>query len=140
MDSLDRIVQSFEFFETWEDRYRYLIDLGRKLPPMAAEDRTEANRVRGCTSQVWVKAEMGAESPSRLHLAADSDAQIVKGLVALLVAAYSGKTAAEALAFDIRGLLTRLDLQNHLSPSRSNGLFSMVERIQAMARELAAAS
>jgi cysteine desulfuration protein SufE len=138
VDTLERIVQTFEFFESWEDRYRYLIDLGRKLPPMAEEDKTEDNRVRGCTSRVWVRAETGPESPARLHLVADSDAQIVKGLVALLVAVYSGKTAAEALAFDVRGLLTRLDLQNHLSPSRSNGLFSMVERIQARAREIAA--
>jgi len=133
---LDRIVQSMEGCGSWEERCRFLIGLGRKLAPLPPEDQTEENRVHGCLSKVWVKAQRGSESPSLLRLEADSDAAIVKGLVALLIAAYSGRTAPEILAFDIRGLLTRLDLQNQLSPSRSNGLFSMVERIRALAQDM----
>ena len=128
---------AFEFFDTWEDRYRYLIDLGRKLPPMAAEDRTVENQVHGCTSRVWLKALPGEGEAPVLRLEADSDAAIVKGLVALLVATYSGRTAREALDFDVRGLLGRLDLQSHLSPSRSNGLHAMVERVRSLARDAA---
>jgi len=135
---LDHIVRSMEHCGSWEERCRFLINLGRTLPALPSEDQTEENRVPGCLSKVWVKAQPGPESPSLLRLEADSDAAIVKGLVALLVAAYSGRSAPEILAFDIRGLLTRLDLQNQLSPSRSNGLFSMVERIQALARSLEA--
>jgi len=135
---LDRMVQTMEVFDSWEDRCRFLIELGRKLPALPCEDQTEENRVHGCLSKVWLKAQPGPESPPLLRLEADSDAAIGKGLVALLIAAYSGRTAPEILAFDIRGLLTRLDLQNQLSPSRSNGLFSMVERIQALARSLVA--
>lgn len=133
---LDRIVHSMEGCGSWEERCRLLIGLGRKLPPLPPEDQTEENRVHGCLSKVWVKARRASESPPLLLLEADSDAAIVEGLVALLIAAYSGRTAPEILAFDIRGLLTRLDLQNQLSPSRSNGLFSMVERIRALAREM----
>jgi cysteine desulfuration protein SufE len=133
---LDRIVQSMEGCRSWEERCRFLIGLGRTLRPLPPEEQTEENRVQGCLSKVWVKAQRAPESPVLLRLEADSDAAIVKGLVALLIAAYSGRTAAEILAFDVRELLTRLDLQNQLSPSRSNGLFSMVERIRALARDM----
>jgi len=135
---LDHIVRSMEHCGSWEERCRFLINLGRTLPALPPEDQTEENRVQGCLSKVWVKARPGPERPPLLRLEADSDAAIVKGLVAVLIAAYSGRSAPEILAFDIRGLLTRLDLQNQLSPSRSNGLFSMVERIHDLARSLPA--
>ncbi len=132
--TIDRIIQNFEILGDWEERYRYVIDLGRKLPDLDNRHKTEENRVKGCVSNVWLVTHVQDEQPPRLEFEADSDAHIVRGLVAILLTIFSGKTAAEILDVDVRGILEQLDLEKHLSPSRSNGFFSMVERIQTLAR------
>ncbi|MFC4348748.1 SufE family protein [Kordiimonas lipolytica] len=129
--TIAEILDTFEFLDDWEDRYRYVIDLGRKLPPLDESEMTDDYKVRGCQSQVWLVPEVDAEG--RIHLRGDSDAHIVKGLVALMLLIYSGKTAEEILATDAKGILDQLGLAAHLSPMRANGLFSMVERIRAIA-------
>jgi cysteine desulfuration protein SufE len=138
---VEELIDNFSFLDDWEDRFRYLIDLGRKLPPMDEALKTEETKVRGCTSQVWIVDEVkpGAGSgPPTLHFVADSDAHIVKGLIAVLMEIYDGRTPEEVLAVDIRDAIGRLGFQQHLSPNRANGLFSMVERIRSLAaRELA---
>ena len=118
----------------WEERYRYVIDLGRELAPLSAEERADRNKVRGCASQVWLVTERGADGALRFR--GDSEAHIVRGLIAILMMLYSGRTAAEILAFDAEGAFARLGLTGALSRQRSNGLFSMVERIR---RDAAAA-
>lgn len=135
--TVDRIIQNFEILGNWEERYRYVIDLGRKLPGLEEQFKTEDNRVKGCVSNVWLITRVGEGSPPVLEFVADSDAHIVRGLVAILLAAYSGKTPEEILAVDIRNIFRQLDLEKHLSPSRSNGFFSMVERIQTLAKAAA---
>lgn len=131
--TLEDVVDTFELMDDWEERYRYIIELGRKLPDLPEDAYSDANKVRGCTSQVWLVArEEGAEP--RLVFLGDSDAHIVKGLVALLLLIYSGKTPQEISATDARAILAKLDLKEHLSPMRANGLFSMVQRIEEMAQ------
>lgn len=125
--SADDIIDTLGFFDSWEDRYKYIIDLGKELPPLAEEYRTEANLVRGCQSQVWLTSEM---QDGRLRFAADSDAFIVKGLLGVVLAAYNGKTPGEILAFDIEAYFDALNLMQHLSATRGNGLRAMVKRIQ----------
>ncbi len=137
--TIDELMENFEFLDDWEDRYRYIIDLGRKLPEMAEADKTEANKVRGCVSQVWMVSHQQAGEPPRLEFIADSDAHIVKGLIAILLAVYSGKTPDEILAVDIDEIFTQLGLEGHISPNRRNGFFSMVERIKTLARQKAEA-
>ena len=134
--ALDEIIETFELIDDWEERYRYLIELGRKLPPLPEEERREEHRVRGCTSQVWLISERAGE---RLSFRGDSDAHIVRGLVALLLAACSGQQASAILALDIDELFRRLGLESHLSVSRRNGFFSMVSLIKASAQEAAQA-
>ncbi|TNE67156.1 MAG: SufE family protein [Alphaproteobacteria bacterium] len=129
--SLDDVLDTFDFLDDWEERYRYVIDLGRKLPPLDASEMTDTYKVRGCQSQVWLVPDVDADG--RINLRGDSDAHIVKGLVALMLLIYSGKTPAEILATDARAILDRMGLSAHLSPMRANGLFSMVERIRDMA-------
>lgn len=126
------IIDTLGFFDGWEDRYKYIIDLGKELPPLDDSYKIEQYLVRGCQSQVWLVSEQRGES---LYFAADSDAFIVKGLLAVVLAAYNGKTAAEIEAFDIDGYFAELNLLNHLSATRGNGLKSMVQRIQRTARE-----
>ena len=128
----DDILDTLGFFDNWEDRYRYIIDLGRELPEMPPDLHTEDRLVRGCQSQVWIDTRLQG---GRLQLAVDSDAFIVKGLLAVVLAAYNNKTPAEVLSFDIDGYFERLDLLRHLSPTRGNGLRAMVQRIQEIARE-----
>ncbi len=130
MTSFDDIRADFEFLDEWDDRYKYLIDLGRQLAPYPEARRDEAHKVRGCASQVWFHAEPDGE---RLALHGDSDAHIVKGLIALLFALYSGKTRAEILKIDPQTALEPFDLKGHLTPQRSNGFASMIERIQRLA-------
>jgi cysteine desulfuration protein SufE len=140
--TIDDIRADFALLDEWEDRYRYVIELGRSLPPLPDELRTEANRVRGCVSQVWLASRPQAPRPGAapvLELRGDSDAHIVRGLIAILFALYRGKTADEVLQADARGLFSELGLQDHLTPQRSNGFFSMVERIRRDATALAAA-
>ena len=129
--SIDELVNNFELLGDWESRFAYLIDLGKELPPMEPADQCEANRVHGCQAQVWLK--LVPEADGRIHIIADSDAFIVKGLISVLLAVYSGKTAGEILATDGEAELARLDLASHLSPTRKNGLFAMVQRVRELA-------
>lgn len=134
---LDNICADFEFLDNWEDRYRYVIELGRSLPPLPEAERTEANKVRGCASQVWLAANAvvsAVETAPRLYFKGDSDAHIVRGLVAILFAIYAGRRPDEILRIDAQTAFRRLGLAEHLTPQRSNGFASMVERILADAR------
>ena len=130
--STQDVLDTLGFFDSWEDRYKYIIELGRELPPMAAELHTEDRLVRGCQSQVWIDT---ALENGRLQLLADSDAFIVKGLLGLVLAAYNNRTPAEILAFDIDAYFQQLELLRHLSATRGNGLRAMVQRIQDIARQ-----
>ena len=121
---------TMEFLEDWEQRYQYIIDLGKSLPSMPEADRTDDSIVRGCQSQVWLNARKDGD---RFWFQADSDAFIVKGLLGVILSAYNGQTASAVLAFDIDGYLAQLDLLRHLSSARSNGLRPMIERIRSEA-------
>jgi len=138
---LDEIVENFEFLDEWEDRYRYLIELGRGLEPLDDSAYNDRNKVLGCASQVWLETKVAKEETGSpvLYLKGDSDAHIVRGLVALLLALYSGQTAARILAIDAHGLFEKLGFSAHLTPQRSNGVRSMVERIKRDARAAEAA-
>ena len=128
---IDDVVETFAMLDAWEDRYRYLIDLGRELDGLADAERNEDNRVRGCASQVWVVTDREGQGPDTvLRFRGDSDAHIVKGLVALVLAFYSGHTATEISTRDIAPLFKQLGLSEHLTPQRSNGVRAMVERIR----------
>ena len=131
--NIEEILENFAFIEDWEERYRYIIELGNDIATLSAEEKTDANKIRGCVSQVWLVYQVDAASPATIHFRGDSDAHIVRGLVAILMAAYSGKTASAILVFDIRKLFADLGLQNHLSPSRSSGFFSMIEHVRSLA-------
>jgi cysteine desulfuration protein SufE len=132
--SADDIIDTLGFFDSWEDRYKYIIDLGKELPPLAEQHRVEANRVHGCQSQVWLVC---APRDGKLYFEVDSDAFIVRGLLGVVLAAYNGKTPGEVLDFDIEGYFETLGLLKHLSTTRGNGLRAMVARIQDTARQLA---
>jgi cysteine desulfuration protein SufE len=134
--ALDEIVDNFSLLEEWDDRYRYVIELGRGLSPLPDRDRTEANKVQGCASQVWLATTVhpnGQGGPA-LTFSGDSDAHIVRGLIAILFAMFSGKRASDILSTDAIAVFERLGLREHLTPQRSNGFRSMVERIRADAR------
>ena len=131
LPALNDITETFDFMDDWEDRYRYLIELGRELPPLSDDEMSANFKVRGCQSQVWLVPEM---VDGKLMLRGDSDAHIVKGLVALMLVIFSGKSPAEILEVDALKILGSLGLKDHLSPMRANGLFSMVERIGDIAR------
>jgi len=136
MTGIDEIVENFTLLDQWDDRYRYVIELGRTLPPLPQSAYTEANKVRGCASQVWLLTQVkpgGADGPI-LTFDGDSDAHIVRGLIAILLALYSGKRAREILQTDALALFDRIGLRENLTPQRSNGLRSMVERINAEAK------
>ncbi|MEL0167114.1 MAG: SufE family protein [Pseudomonadaceae bacterium] len=124
------IVDTLSFFDSWEDRYKYIIDLGKELPELDPSQRTEENLVRGCQSQVWL---VSRREGDKLYFDADSDAFIVKGLLAVVLAAYNGKRAEDIRAFDVEAYFTQLNLLKHLSVTRGNGLRAMVQRIQAAA-------
>jgi cysteine desulfuration protein SufE len=134
--SLDELIENFELIDDWDERYRYLIEIGRDLPPMPEADHTEDNRVRGCASQVWLTRRISRNETGEpvLEFVGDSDAHIVRGLVALTLAVYSGRGASDILATDLMPIFDRLGLSAHLTPQRSNGVRSMVERIKADAR------
>jgi cysteine desulfuration protein SufE len=135
MTAIDEIVENFTLLDEWDDRYRYVIELGRGLAPLPESAHTEANKVRGCASQVWLLTHVkpdGSAGPI-LTFEGDSDAHIVRGLVAILLALYSGKSAKEILAIDAIALFDRIGLRENLTPQRSNGLRSMVDRIRAEA-------
>ena len=142
MAGIEEIIDNFAALEDWDDRYRYLIELGRELPQLAAAAHNDANKVQGCASQVWLDTNVrpnGADGPV-LTFAGDSDAHIVRGLIAILFATFSGKHAKDILATDALALFERLGLREHLTPQRSNGFRSMVERIRSDARAALAAA
>jgi cysteine desulfuration protein SufE len=136
MADIDEILDNFSVLDQWDDRYRYVIELGRTLAPLPDTARTETNKVQGCASQVWLDTKVrpdGAGGPV-LTFSGDSDAHIVRGLIAILFAIYSGKPAEAILTTDALALFERMGLREHLTPQRSNGFRSMVERIRADAR------
>ena len=129
---IDELVDNFSFLDDWEDRYRYLIELGRGLAPLDDAERTSATKVRGCASQVWLISRASGHGPDAvLDFRGDSDAHIVRGLIAVLFVLYSGRTAREILSTDEKAVLAKLGLHEHLTPQRSNGLASMVARIKS---------
>jgi cysteine desulfuration protein SufE len=131
--AIDDIIDNFSLLDEWDDRYRYVIELGRELAPLPETDRTDRNKVQGCASQVWLGTTVepdGAAGPT-LSFVGDSDAHIVRGLIAILFALYSGKTAQEIVGIDAPEKLGHLHLSEHLTPQRSNGLMAMVKRIRA---------
>lgn len=128
------LIDDFSFLDDWEDRYRYVIELGKALEPLDDSDRTPANKVDGCVSQVWLRTDRQArDGEPVLHFTGDSDAHIVRGLIAILLTLFSDRTAREILATDATAVLQRLGLSDHLTPQRSNGLKSMIGRIRAEA-------
>ncbi len=134
--TLDEIIDNFNYLDDWDDRYRYLIELGRELPPLSEAAHSDANKVQGCASQVWLDTHVqrnGADGPV-LTFDGDSDAHIVRGLIAVLFATFSGKAARQILETDALALFERLGLKEHLTPQRSNGFRSMVDHIRADAR------
>lgn len=134
--TIEEIIDNFSLLDDWDDRYRYVIELGRGLAPLPDAARTDRNKVQGCASQVWFesKIEPNGKAGPVLTFRGDSDAHIVRGLIAILFALYSGKPAREILATDAIALFERLALREHLTPQRSNGFRSMVERIKSDAR------
>lgn len=142
LTTLDEIVDNFSLLEDWDDRYRYVIELGRALSPLAERDRTEANKVQGCASQVWLATTVhpNGQGGPVLTFSGDSDAHIVRGLIAILFAMFSGKQARAILSTDAIAVFERLGLREHLTPQRSNGFRSMVERIRADAQAALAAA
>ena len=143
MTTIDEIRDNFELLDEWDDRYRYVIELGRTLEPMPEAEHSAANKVQGCASQVWLSKQIdrGASGEPSLNYLGDSDAHIVRGLVAIVLSLYSGRTPQEILDTDAISVFNEFGFRDHLTPQRSNGLRSMVERIRSDAREaLAAAS
>jgi len=131
----EQIASDFAFLDDWEDRYRYIIELGKRLPPLPDALRTSDNKVLGCASQVWLATQI---RDGHMHFEGDSDALIVRGLVALAIALFDNKTPEQILATDAEGFFDRLDLRAHLTAQRSNGLRSLVDRIRADAAARAA--
>jgi cysteine desulfuration protein SufE len=132
--SIETIKSDFEFLDEWEDRYRYVIELGRELEPLAQQEKTEITRVRGCASQVWLVVDAPADAAAdTLHFRGESDAHIVQGLIAILLAIYDGQPASKVLTTNALEIFGSLGLSDHLTPQRSNGLKSMIERIRAIA-------
>ena len=127
---LEELKETFSFFDDWENKYRFIIDLGKDLTPLEEADKTEANLIRGCQSQVWLTH---ALVDGKIHFQLDSDAHIVRGLSAVVLIAANDQTAAEITALDLDGLFDELDLLAHLSVTRGNGLRSMIERIKQIA-------
>jgi len=139
---IDDILENFSLLDEWDDRYRYIIELGRTLVPLPPADHSDANKVQGCASQVWLDTQIRSGSPSGpvLNFRGDSDAHIVRGLIAILFAIYSGKPAGDILATDAVAVFERMGLRDHLTPQRSNGFRAMVERIRKDARAALAAA
>jgi len=138
--SIEALLGDFEFLETWEERFTYLIDLGRHLAPMPEAEQVEENRVHGCQATVYLKAEVEGNGQPVIRLRATSDAHIVSGLIAILLRMYSGRTPRDILDYDCEAVFRRLGLEEHLSPTRRNGLHAMIKRIRALAEQHAEAS
>ena len=137
MDRLEALVDDFELLDEWEDRYRYVIELGRGLPDLDEAQRNQQNKVQGCVSQVWLDTtvQRGSNASPVLTFAGDSDAHIVRGLIAILFRMFSGQTARTILDTDAVAFFQRIGLDDHLTPQRSNGLRSMVNRIRRDAED-----
>ncbi|MDH5631006.1 MAG: SufE family protein [Gammaproteobacteria bacterium] len=133
MHSTEDIIDTLSFFDSWEDRYKYIIDLGKELPDMPDDLKTDDRLVPGCQSQVWIEPQ---QIDDKFQFIVDSDALIVRGLLALVMAAYNDKTADEILNFDIEDFFAQLDLIKHISPTRGNGLQAMVQKIKGIAGNL----
>lgn len=131
--TIDEIAEEFSYLSDWEERYAHLLDLARGLEPLPEAERTEASKVRGCASQVWLVFERRPDAPGRIFFHGDSDAHLVRGLVAVLHRIFSGRTPADILSVEPRDVFDRLGLADALTPQRSNGLFSMMQRIRAEA-------
>ena len=140
--TIDEIRENFELLEDWDDRYRYVIELGRTLAPMPEAEHSATNKVNGCVSQVWLskRIDRSAGGEPRLNYLGDSDAHIVRGLIAILLTLYSGQTPQHILSTDAISVFDEFGFREHLTPQRSNGLRSMVERIRSDAREAVAAA
>lgn len=134
------MIETFELLGDWEERYRFLIELGRELAPLPEGAHTEVNKVRGCMSQVWLTHEIRPGSPPLIEFRGDSDAHIVKGLIAVLLRLLSGRTPQAILATDVEGVFDKLGLQSQISMNRRNGFYAMLERIRGIAREAETAS
>jgi cysteine desulfuration protein SufE len=135
MIELKEIINNFEYLDDWEDRYKYIIELGSLLENFPQEHKNEKTKVRGCVSQVWINSKItGKENDKIITFNGDSDAHIVKGLITIILSIYSNKTPREILSLSGEEILKKLNLDDHLSPQRSNGLFSMLERIKSDAR------
>lgn len=132
-NTIDEIAEEFSYLSDWEERYAHVLDLARGLEPLPEAERTEASRVRGCASQVWLVFERRPDAPGRIFFRGDSDAHLVRGLIAVLLRIFSGRTPSEILSVDPREVFSRLNLDDALTPQRSNGLFAMMQRIRAEA-------
>ena len=132
--TIDEFLEDFKYLEEWEERYQEIIDLGRKLPPLKESYKTEQYKVQGCVSQVWLVPHVIDARQPVVNFDADSDAHIVRGLVAILLIVYSGKTPQQILDTDVQVIFEGLDLKSHLSPSRSNGFIAMVKKIRSIAK------
>lgn len=134
--TIDDILDSFEFLDDWEERYSYIIDLGKSLPAFPDSEKVEANYVHGCQSQVWLIHKIDPDS-GKLYLLIESDAIIVKGLAAVVLATFNAKTPAQIVALDIDAIFEKMDLMRHISPTRGNGLRAMIELVKRHAQEAA---
>ena len=140
-EAFEDIADTFDFLDDWEDRYRHVIDIGKAMPPLEDAFRVAATKVDGCASQVWILPQITGDGPGAIFsFRGESDAMIVRGLIAILHALYSGLSVAEVLKVDAAAELARLGLNDHLSAQRSNGLRSMVERIRLLAAQALAAA
>jgi cysteine desulfuration protein SufE len=128
--TIDELIENFSFLDDWEDRYRYVIELGKTLPVLSSAEHNDINKVRGCASQVWLVSEPASDDGRRIVFRGDSDAHIVRGLIAILLALYSGRSAREIAETDPEKVFQRIGLRDHLTSQRSNGLSSMVARIR----------
>lgn len=131
--TIQSIIDDFDLLDDWEDKYRYVIELGRELPDLPDAEKIDANKVNGCVSQVWLVAETTREDGNVIAFRGDSDAHIVRGLVAIMISALSARPADEIVGFDAEDLFKRIGLDSHLTPQRSNGLRAMVDRMKAEA-------
>jgi len=141
MEDIERIVETFEFFDDWDDRYNYLAELGEKLPPLGREYATPEHQVHGCVSQVWVVAELErGPGASVLRFRGDSDTPIIKGILAVLLSIFDGLSPDEALRVDTDAIFNRLGIYEHLSPNRHVGVYAMVQKVRSLAKSLQAAA
>jgi len=140
MTTLDEIVDIFELLGDWDQRYAYLVELGEQMPDMPDEEKTEDNKVRGCMSQVWIRAHADETDPQRINYHGDCDTSIIKGVLALLIQMASGNTLDEIEKLDVDEFFERLELDEHLSPNRHVGVYAIVDLMKKQARELAASA